>query len=1147
MIVSDSNHKRPFAHDPSSSSNKKPRTTFAASVVLKHFDVPLFSITDDGAVSPCDSMRLHADQPYSIGRRPRDCEFVFRDRRVSKRHCQILFDGSLRKLYILSGVLLRSDSTANIRLVHEFRKRVIASRGSEIAPIREASNGVFVNGVEIRKGMTVELSAGDRVSLVCRNQNGLCDVKNRVGFVVQRIVLEGCDSDDDVDVEIDELTFSGHSQSGKRSKRVFAIKADVPRCEGVFGRARFLLDRCRDILLSDDPVSCIMRVVSDLQCGFKCANGNSINNMDSGNTVKLLVDGEVQELPQRVMENTSTGVVQTSSAILCESKVMDLEAKSDHFCGEGNVGVACVKAIADMNSNVVLLDTVRKDNLPSDGNKQEKREGTFHPPPGKNFYLNRLEFMNHGTSGLHHSISLPELIHPVESVSRMFIATFTSDLKWFLTYCKIPFHLPVTIACHNNERCWSSRPDERVFVPYQDYPNLVVVYPPFPETIAFGNNRKKQGIACHHPKLIILQREDSIRVVITSANLVEKQIELFIWTSNVWWPIALTVDFASLFPKFDDGDIHGDSKCDFAAQLAGFMASLVIDVPSQAHWISQLTKYDFGGATGHLVASVPGIHFYRTSVLLESFQASSLGWNVKVMLVGDPSFRANSSTNVTLVFGGLVVASVVGLSHLFCTAADSNGARLKALAAFLRKSCKNAYGSLEVVLRRNPNVPADENAVSILIPNPDQTYEGDYVQLGFLPRNVAKWVSPLWDAGFFAFSGYVCPKEALAAAVGENIKKVQLILNVSEGHHFQDMSKMMQSEQIVAFCSLIASIQRCYGLWRMQEVLNRYRWPESLQSEIIYGASSIGSINSKFLAAFSAAAGKKSLQHFDSEESDPEWGCWNAKEELENPSVRIIFPTIERVKNAHSGILPSRRILCFSERTWQRLKTLDVLHDAIPHPHERIGHPMHTKELVTVCIHYAIRMKSLMLRKVVRRCFWSRRDAPSIGWVYCGSHNFSAAAWGRQISNPFGAKPDGPQKGDPSVNSGLHICNYELGIIFTFPPTENNDCPKVKNTKLDDIILPFVVPAPKYGSRDRPATKQAMREAMDELAEQEEKQAEEEMMEELLEEEEEMEATSYVGEEKEEEKAYAEILWSQVDSSQSSSTSARSNTGSRKL
>ncbi|XP_061369912.1 uncharacterized protein LOC133312686 [Gastrolobium bilobum] len=1073
----DSNHKRPFAHDPfSSSSNKKPGTIAGASVVLKHFEVPLFSVTESGVVSRCDSMLLHADQPYAIGRRSRDCGFVFRDRRVSKQHCQILFDGSLRKLYILNGVLLRSDSTeTTCRLVHEFRKRVMAFRDSKVDGVafREASNGVFVNGVAIRNGIAVELSAGDKVSLVCGNQNGSCGIRNRIGFVVQRIVLEGYGYDFDVDVggdvEIDGLTFSGHSsQSGKRNKRVFAIKANVSRYERVDGRANFLLDRCRDILLSDDPVSCILRAVSDIQSGFKC--------MDSGN-----------ELPQRVMENTSAGLVQS---ILCESKVMNLEAKSDIFCRKGNVGVACVNAIADRNHpNVMLLDSVGKDNLPSDGNKQEKQGGVFYPPPGKNFYLNRLEFLCHGSSALHHSISLPELLYPVESISRMFIATFTSDIKWFLKYCKIPFHLPVTIACHNTERCWSSRPDERVFVPYQDYTNLVVVHPPFPETIAFGNNRKKQGIACHHPKLIVLQREDSIRVVITSANLVEKQWNSV--TNTIWWqdfPHAVSADFASLFPKIDDGEIHRNSKCDFAAQLAGFMASLIIDVPSQANWITQLAKYDFGGATGHLVASVPGIHFYRTSVLPESFQASP--------------------------FLGSVVASVVGLSHLFCTVADSNSARLKALAAFLGKSCKNAYGKLEIVLRRNPNVPADENAISVLVSNPDGTSEGDYVPLGFLPRNIAKWVSPLWDAGFFMFSGYVCPKEALAASFGENCKKVQLILNVSEGHHFQDMSKMMQSDQIVALCSLIASIQRCYGLWRLQEVLNQYKWPESLESDIIYGASSIGSsLNSKFLAAFSAAAGKKSLQHFDSEESDPEWGCWNANEESKNPSVRIIFPTIERVKNAYNGILPSRHILCFSERTWQRLKTLDILHDAIPHPHQRIGHPMHVK--------------------VVRRRFWSRRDAPSIGWVYCGSHNFSAAAWGRQISNPFVPKPDGPRKGVPSLNSGLHICNYELGIIFTFPPTENNDCPKVKTTKLDDIILPFVVPAPKYGSRDRPATKQAMREVMAELAERErEKNAEEEMMEELLEEEEEVEATNYVGEENEEEKAYADILWSQVDSSQ---------------
>ena len=70
------------------------------------------------------------------------------------------------------------------------------------------------------------------------------------------------------------------------------------------------------------------------------------------------------------------------------------------------------------------------------------------------------------------------------------------------------------------------------------------------------------------------------------------------------------------------------------------------------------------------------------------------------------------------------MASVVGLSHLFRNAADSNGAKLKMLAAFLGKSCKNADGRLEVVLRRNPNVAADGNAVSILVSNPHGIYEG---------------------------------------------------------------------------------------------------------------------------------------------------------------------------------------------------------------------------------------------------------------------------------------------------------------------------------------------------------------------------------------------------------------------------------------
>lgn len=69
---------------------------------------------------------------------------------------------------------------------------------------------------------------------------------------------------------------------------------------------------------------------------------------------------------------------------------------------------------------------------------------------------------------------------------------------------------------------------------------------------------------------------------------------------------------------------------------------------------------------------------------------------------------------------------MVGLSHLFRTAADSNGTQIKKLAAFLGKSC-SPHGMLKVLLRRNTNVPADVNAVSVLVPNPDDLSDGGII------------------------------------------------------------------------------------------------------------------------------------------------------------------------------------------------------------------------------------------------------------------------------------------------------------------------------------------------------------------------------------------------------------------------------------
>lgn len=60
----------------------------------------------------------------------------------------------------------------------------------------------------------------------------------------------------------------------------------------------------------------------------------------------------------------------------------------------------------------------------------------------------------------------------------------------------------------------------------------------------------------------------------------------------------------------------------------------------------------------------------------------------------------------------------------------------------------------------------------------------DCVQLGFLPKDTAKWVAPLCDIGFFCFSAFIYPKEALAAALEGTNSRVQLILYVSQACHY---------------------------------------------------------------------------------------------------------------------------------------------------------------------------------------------------------------------------------------------------------------------------------------------------------------------------------------------------------------------------
>ncbi|EEE60932.1 hypothetical protein OsJ_14671 [Oryza sativa Japonica Group] len=963
------------------------------------------------------------------------------------------------RLYSLSlsrrrGPRLRLLASPRRRHGRRRRALLLSTSGCALRLTHRSSSAdaVRVNGRPLlRGGCPADLAVGDEVSLLRRG--------TRYGFLVEKFV------------------------SCERPK----LAAAEPCGEVLVLRAESLRKRLRAISESHDPLS----FLRDSHC---------VENGSDDVRVKKAREEDVF-LPLNL--NAPIDPVAVEGLL-----------REDCNLGQGKLEHCTDSAIAKNETD----ELIQRSKGSCDGNTEQKEysnenteqqhnenEGCYSD--GSTFFLNRLIGIGSDMRVEQRSgVTLPQLLHPMDSLERVFIATFTSDVSWFLDYCKVPQNLPVTIACHNKERCWSASRESRTAAPFGSYPNLLLVYPQFPEEIAFGKDRKKQGVACHHPKLLVLQRKDSMRVIVTSANLVPRQWHLI--TNTVWWqdfPCRTSTDYSALFSKVEE------SKSDFATQLVSFIAFLINEVPSQSYWINEIAKYNFEGAAGYLIASVPGI-YARNPHYLESNYCLSR----KQILHTKSAHR---------MFLGSVQTSVVGLSHRFHIPSDA-GSKLKALSVLLSKCHVNMHGTTEVILKRNTNIPADANAVSVLVADLDkfteeannhvQCPEIDSVHLGFLPREVAKWVSPLSDLGFFTFSGFIYPREALEAAYGATNTKVQLLLYVSKGPEFSQISRLIQDEHFPLLCSLVASLKRSLGLWRLEEVLSHFKWPETLETDFFYSASSIGtSINPQFIASFASAAGKRCNQDLDSEESDPEWGCWTANHELKKPSINLLFPTIDRVKNGACGIQLSRHLLSLPERTWQRLRSTGIFRDAIPHPYERIGHPMHVK--------------------VAQRRFESRLGRHSFGWTYCGSHNFSPAAWGQQLP---------PPKANPTearaVSSGprLHICNYELGIILIIPPSAMSKQISGRRHEINDIVLPFVVPPPQYKLGDRPATSLAMREAMAEarilqsndlvldLSQDTDEDIPDEDDEHVI------ELSDCSPEEKEEEKIYAETLWEQVDSSQ---------------
>ncbi|KAL6177733.1 hypothetical protein ACLB2K_049257 [Fragaria x ananassa] len=226
----------------------------------------------------------------------------------------------------------------------------------------------------------------------------------------------------------------------KGCKRIFASRADVDS-SSLITRASFLLSECRRILRSEDPIAYIRT-----HCRYTFCNGLIMDNVIRASSCDIGRSG-VKRKGSMLCETSQIGcnvkskVQSTSVRHHCEGAVAS-ESNSDLavVCVQGGaldkqdneVQVPSDTRVADGNPVTSSFNSKRTDNVACVGDavKDKTCSKNYGLQPGKNFFLNRLLFEDQSSSSHDSVISLPELLHPVQSLSQIFIATFTSDILW---------------------------------------------------------------------------------------------------------------------------------------------------------------------------------------------------------------------------------------------------------------------------------------------------------------------------------------------------------------------------------------------------------------------------------------------------------------------------------------------------------------------------------------------------------------------------------------------------------------------------------------------------------------------------------------------------------------------------------------------
>ncbi|KAJ3247431.1 hypothetical protein HDU77_008613 [Chytriomyces hyalinus] len=189
-------------------------------------------------------------------------------------------------------------------------------------------------------------------------------------------------------------------------------------------------------------------------------------------------------------------------------------------------------------------------------------------------FMRIMEPVSHGISIIRGQLSLTRSASLQRTLKKVFLASFQFDLPWIASH--VPPHIPICIALH------SSTP-----APTRTQNNIQLVFP------AVGPRN-----SIFHIKMGVLYRQDSVRVFIGSANLVDYD-----------WNALENIVFVQDFPKKMGTSTTGVVEDDGNPSDTGFKNDVVglLKEMGAATWVWEgLDAFDFRACKARLVVSKPG-------------------------------------------------------------------------------------------------------------------------------------------------------------------------------------------------------------------------------------------------------------------------------------------------------------------------------------------------------------------------------------------------------------------------------------------------------------------------------------------------------------------------------------------------------------